>query len=75
MVGKVSNIVTAKKFGFISSDNGQEYFFHMTDMISDWDDLVSDFNRIGGNKVKVTFEPNKTVKGPRARNVSVIEGD
>lgn len=73
MVGSVSNIISIRKFGFISGENGQEYFFHMTDMDSDWDELLFDFSRAGGGKVKVTFEPVKTPKGPRAKNVSVIE--
>lgn len=72
MNGTISNIVGAKKFGFIAGENGQEYFFHMTDMTSSWDELISDFNNSGGGKVKVEFTPEKTLKGPRARNVSVI---
>lgn len=73
MVGLVSNIVAAKKFGFISSDNGKEYFFHAQDMLTDWDELVRNFTSVGGGKIQVTFEPDKTPKGPRARNVEVYE--
>jgi len=72
MVGVVSNVVSSKKFGFISGENGQEYFFHMTDMMSDWSTLVLDFYRIGGGKIKVEFEALKTPKGPRAKNVKIV---
>lgn len=74
MTGSVSNVVTAKRFGFISGESGEEYFFHKEDMISDWDELVADFNNGGAGKVRVEFRADKTPKGPRARNVAVIEG-
>jgi cold shock CspA family protein len=73
MVGTVSNIIAAKKFGFISGENGQEYFFHHSEMVSNWDELLADFNMAGGGKVKVEFEPIRTPKGPRAKNVKVID--
>lgn len=73
MTGRISNIVVMKKYGFISGENGQEYFFHMTDVVSNWDELVSDFQQSGGGKVKVSFDTLKTPKGPRAQNVSVEE--
>lgn len=75
MVGVISNMVVAKGFGFISADNGQEYFFHRSEVITEWDYLLSKFNEKGGRKVSVTFEPAKTPKGPRARNVTVIQED
>lgn len=74
MTGTISNIVVAKKFGFISGENGKEYFFHMKDIITDWDELVSDFSNSSGGKVKVIFKPTKTPKGLRANDVSVMEG-
>jgi cold shock CspA family protein len=73
MVGKVSNLLPAKKFGFITSDNGREYFFHMSDVVSDWEDLVLSFEREGGAKIQVTFEPDKTPKGLRARSVMFFQ--
>lgn len=75
MVGTVSNIIFTKKFGFISGNNGQEYFFHMEDMLGSWDALVDDFSTKGGGKVRVEFDAVKTVKGPRAKNVNVISGE
>jgi len=73
MIGTVSNIISKKMFGFISGDNGQEYFFHKEETVSNWNELVADFFILGGGKIKVCFEPMKTPKGPRAKNVSVIE--
>lgn len=73
MTGKVSNMVFVKSYGFISAENGQEYFFHKADTISNWDELVSDFTQGGGGKIKVTFDAIKTPKGPRAANVRVVE--
>lgn len=73
MIGTVSNVVVNKRFGFISGDNGLEYFFHKEDTLSDWDELVYDFSQSGAGKIKVEFKADKTLKGPRARNVSVIE--
>jgi cold shock CspA family protein len=75
MTGTVSNIIAAKKFGFISGDNGQEYFFHREETLSNWDELVSDFSQAGAGKIKVTFEPVKTPKGPRAKDVTVFEAE
>jgi cold shock CspA family protein len=73
MVGTVSNIISAKKFGFISAENGQEYFFHREDTISNWDELAADFSHSGAGKIKVSFEPVKTPKGPRAKDVTVVD--
>lgn len=74
MVGTISNIVIARRFGFISGDDGREYFFHMEDMETNWDELVSDFAAISKDrKIRVTFTQDKTSKGPRARKVSIFE--
>lgn len=73
MSGTVSNLVLTKKFGFITAENGQEYFFHMSDLTGSWDELASAFGKNGGGKIKVSFEATKTPKGPRAKAVSIIE--
>lgn len=73
-MGTVSNIVIAKKYGFITGENGREYFFHRSSMYNDsWDKLVEDFNYFGGGKIKVSFEPIKAPKGPRAEDVRVVK--
>jgi cold shock CspA family protein len=73
MNGTISNLIVAKRFGFIAGTNGQEYFFHMSDLsdVNDWDVLVDAFAQHGGGTVKVDFEPLKTPKGPRAKDVSI----
>jgi len=48
-----------------------EYFFHRDDFQGHWDDLCTDFD--GGGQIEVTFEPDSTTKGLRARNVSRID--
>lgn len=73
MTGVVSNLIVNKKYGFISGDNGQEYFFHMLDSPESWGTIVNQFTEKGGNKVKVYFDAAKTPKGPRAKNVSILE--
>lgn len=70
MVGTLSNVLSAKGYAFIAGENGQEYFFHMSDAV-DWNAVVTNFVNMGGGVVKVTFEPEKTPKGPRARNVVI----
>lgn len=72
MVGTVSNVIDVKKFGFISGENGLEYFFHMEDLVGNWDDLATDFVQLGAGKIRVDFTADKTPKGPRARNVALI---
>lgn len=74
MEGTVSNVIDAKKFGFIAASNGLEYFFHMEDLVGNWDDLASDFVQFGAGKIQVDFTADKTPKGPRARNVARIGG-
>jgi cold shock CspA family protein len=72
MFGTVSNVISAKGFGFISGENGQEYFFHQTETV-DWDVLCSTFANFGGGKIRVFFEPSKTPKGPRASKVTIVD--
>ena len=72
MVGTVNNVVASKRFGFILGENNQEYFFHASDVLGSWDELEMMFERYGKGRVKVTFEPIKTEKGPRARGVTLF---
>lgn len=44
-----------------------EYFFHRDDFSGHWNDLCEDFFK---GPIEVTFEPDLTDKGLRARNVS-----
>lgn len=69
MTGTVNTVFPTKGFGFISGENGQEYFFHRTDT-SDWDVITT---RFSNDKIRVIFKPLETSKGPRAANVEVME--
>lgn len=66
MNGTIKSLVGNKRFGFIKSGEN-EYFFHQTDFNGFWNDLETDFKQ--KQEIKVTFEPDKTEKELRARNV------
>jgi cold shock CspA family protein len=72
MEGTVTRLVETKGFGFITGEDKQDYFFHRSDFSGFWEDLETDLH----NKrvIKVTFNPGKTEKGPRASNVVRIDG-
>jgi len=72
MVGTVNNVVASKRFGFILGENNQEYFFHASEVIDHWETLEALFTKYGRGKIKVTFEPTKTEKGPRAKGVTIF---
>ena len=62
MKGKVKFFNTTKGFGFITADDGKEYFVHIsglqdTDMLREGDD--------------VTFEVEQGDRGPKAVNVVI----
>lgn len=73
MDGIVLRMNDAKFFGFIKGADKKEYFFHKSDTVSDFGELVDDFYQSGEGKIKVRFDPDDTPKGPRARNVTVTE--
>lgn len=59
--------LTDKGFGFIDSGGGKDMFFHMTALEGvKYDDLFEG--------QKVNFTEGQGPKGPRAENVSVVEG-
>lgn len=62
MNGKIKNI-NERGFGFIRAEDGKEYFFHHSGVISIFDDF-----REGD---AVTFDIEPSPKGPRATNVQV----
>jgi CspA family cold shock protein len=61
--GTVKKLVAERGFGFITSDDGKDYFFHRSVLAPsmNFDHLV------GGEKVR--FEIDQDPKGARARNV------
>ena len=61
--GTIKKVVSDRGFGFISGDDGTEYFFHRSGTTADFDGLR------GGEQV--TFEIERSPKGPRAASVKV----
>jgi CspA family cold shock protein len=63
LTGNVKKIVSERGFGFITGDDGHEYFFHRSGL-----DASLDFDRLGGGE-HVSFDLEQSDKGPRARAV------
>jgi len=61
--GTVKKVVADRGFGFITADDGKEYFFHRSGLESS-----VDFDRLAGGE-KVEFEIENSPKGPRAARV------
>ena len=66
MKGVIKNIIEEKGFGFIKVLDGTEYFFHKSDFLGFWDNLVTDRN---SGQIEVEFDVVTSQKGPRAANV------
>jgi cold shock protein len=62
--GTIKKIVADRGFGFISAEDGKEYFFHRSGI-----QPPLDFDRLAGGE-RVTFEVEQGPKGPRANQVS-----
>ena len=61
--GTIKKLVSDRGFGFITAENGKDYFFHRDGLASSLD-----FDRlVGGEKVQFEIEPSP--KGARAKNV------
>jgi CspA family cold shock protein len=61
--GTIKKVVSDRGFGFITADDGKDYFFHRSGLTPSLD-----FDRlIGGEKVQ--FELEQSPKGLRAKNV------
>ncbi len=61
--GTVKKIVADRGFGFITADDGKDYFFHRDGL-----DRSLDFDRLTGGE-KVSFEIESSPRGPRAAKV------
>ncbi|MEU4513925.1 hypothetical protein AB0G05_30875 [Nonomuraea wenchangensis] len=74
MEGWVRRFVAARGYGFIDGDDGVRYFFHLDD-VEDAALQEEDRDGFGGYPVRVvrnqrvSFRPDRTPKGPRARSV------
>ena len=61
--GTIKKVVSDRGFGFITAEDGKDYFFHRNALAASLD-----FDRlIGGEKVE--FQVEQSPKGPRATNV------
>lgn len=62
--GTVKKVVSDRGFGFITAEDGKDYFFHRDGL-----DSSLDFDRLAGGE-KVTFEVEASPRGPRATKVA-----
>jgi cold shock protein len=62
--GKIKKLVRDRGFGFISDSDGREIFFHQSSLTEVQFDALNE-------EQAVTFEVEKSPKGPRAINVHV----
>ncbi len=61
--GTVKKIVADRGFGFITAEDGKDYFFHR-DVL----DRSLDFDRLNGGEA-VAFDVEQSPRGPRAGKV------
>lgn len=60
--GRIKKIIPDRGFGFVRADDGNEIFFHRTEL------TLVDFDRLEEGQV-VEFDIVDSPKGPRARNL------
>jgi cold shock protein len=65
MQGKVKMFNSEKGFGFITGDDGKDYFFHFSA-------IQSEGYRTAGQGDKVEFDLETSDRGPRAKNVKKV---
>jgi CspA family cold shock protein len=61
--GTIKKLVSDRGFGFITGENGKDYFFHRDGLTPSLD-----FDRLVGGE-KVQFDIEQSPKGDRAKNV------
>ena len=61
--GTIKKVISDRGFGFITADDGKDYFFHRGAL-----DSTLDFDRLMGGE-KVEFDIEQSPKGPRAAQV------
>lgn len=61
--GTIKKVVADRGFGFITADDGKDYFFHRDGL-----ERSLDFDRLVGGE-KVSFEIESSPRGPRAAKV------
>jgi CspA family cold shock protein len=63
--GTIKKVVADRGFGFITGEDGKDYFFHRDGLTES-----VDFDRLVGGE-RVTFDIESNPRGPRATNVRV----
>ncbi len=61
--GTVKKLIADRGFGFITGDDGKDYFFHRSGV-----EPTLDFDRLAGGE-RVAFEIEASPRGPRAVQV------
>jgi cold shock protein len=61
--GTIKKVVSDRGFGFITGEDGKDYFFHREGLSAS-----VDFDRISGGE-QVEFDLESSPRGPRAVNV------
>ena len=64
MTGTVKKVIADRGFGFITGDDGKDYFFHRDGL-----ERTLEFERLAGGE-KVTFDIEPSQRGPRAVRVT-----
>ena len=64
--GTIKKVVSDRGFGFITAENGKDYFFHRDGLTASLD-----FDRLTGGE-KVQFEVETGPKGDRAKDVQSV---
>ena len=62
--GTIKKVVADRGFGFITAEDGKDYFFHRDGL-----DRSLDFDRLVGGE-RVTFDVEASQRGPRAIKVT-----
>lgn len=72
MIGQIKS-VKSRGFGWITTSIGIDFFFHQSTYKGDFKLLLRDYAL--GKKPKIQFDMDETSdRGPRALNVTLIEG-
>jgi CspA family cold shock protein len=61
--GTIKKVVSDRGFGFITGEDGKDYFFHRDGLAASLD-----FDRVAGGE-RVEFDLQSSQRGPRAVNV------
>ena len=65
MLGKVKRFNKVKGFGFITTDEGNDVFFHYSQLVMDGYKTIDE-------NARVEFDVVESDKGPQARNIRNI---